>query len=277
MLQPGTTLDNGKYRIEAAIGRGGFGHVYRAHEGLTGETVAIKELVPRLVTDPRMVQRFIQEARATLRLTHPHIARTHTIFQDGDTYYLSMEYLSGGSLADRLRGGPLPVDEAMRIATELCAALDYAHSQGVVHCDLKPGNVLFDADGDVRLADFGIAYVSEQMMTRQVHTGTGAVLGTVRYMAPEQLEGVRAEPRIDVYALGTLLYEMLAGRPYLDLRPRRRPRPRCATCSASRRLRRGPCARPTPLCPKGWRASSVRRSRSSRIDALPPWLPWAKR
>jgi serine/threonine protein kinase len=127
-----------------------------------------------------------------------------------------MEYLPGGSLSDRLRGGLLPVDEAVRIASELCAALDYAHSQGVVHCDLKPGNVLFDSDGDVRLADFGIAYVSEQMMTRQVHTGTGAVMGTVRYMAPEQLEGVRADPRIDVYALGTLLYEMLAGRPYLD-------------------------------------------------------------
>jgi serine/threonine protein kinase len=109
MLQPGTALDNGTYRIESAIGRGGFGHVYRAHEELTGETVAIKELVLGLVTDPRMVQRFIQEARATLRLTHPHIARTHTIFRDGDTYYLSMEYLPGGSLVDRVRQAPLPV------------------------------------------------------------------------------------------------------------------------------------------------------------------------
>ncbi len=241
MLQPGTTLDNGKYRIEAAIGRGGFGHVYRAHEELTGETVAIKELVPGLVTDPQMVQRFIQEARATLRLTHPHIARTHTIFRDGDTYYLSMEYLPGGSLTDRLRQGPLPVNEALRIATELCGALDYAHSQGVVHCDLKPGNVLFDARGDVRLADFGIAYVSEQMMTRHVHTGTGAVMGTVRYMAPEQLEGVRADPRIDVYALGTLLYEMLAGRPYLDFETETTP------AAQMRNLQRIQTSPPRPL------------------------------
>jgi tRNA A-37 threonylcarbamoyl transferase component Bud32 len=218
-LQPGATLENDKYRIEATIGRGGFGHVYRAREQLTGETVAIKELVPELVDDPQMVQRFIQEARATLRLTHPNIARTYNIFRDGDTYYLAMEYLAGGSLASRLSrkpGASLPVDEAVRIVGDLCTGLEYAHRQGVVHCDLKPANVLFDAHGTVRLADFGVAHVSEQLMTRRVHTGTGMAMGTVRYMAPEQLEGVRDDPRVDIYALGALLYEMLAGRPYLD-------------------------------------------------------------
>jgi serine/threonine protein kinase len=215
-LQPGAVLDNGKFLVETALGRGGFGYVYRAREQLTGETVAIKELVPALVGDPQIVQRFIQEARATLRLTHPNIARTHNVFRDGDTYYLVMEYLPGGSLGDRLRRGPVPASEAVQIIAELCAALEYAHRQGVVHCDLKPANVLFGADGAARLADFGVAHVSEQLMTRHVFTDTGTAMGTVRYMSPEQLEGVRNDPRVDIYALGAMLYEMLSGRPYLD-------------------------------------------------------------
>lgn len=215
-LQVGATLDQGRYQIEAVLGRGGFGYVYRAREKLTGETVAVKELVPQLVSEPEMVHRFIQEARATLRLTHPNIARTFTIFQDEGTYYLAMEYLAGGSLADRLRRGPVPLEEAVRIVSDLCAALEYAHRLGVIHCDLKPANVLFDAQGNVRLADFGVAHVSDQLMTLRVHTGTGVTMGTVRYMAPEQLEGVRDDPRVDIYALGAILYEMLAGRPYLD-------------------------------------------------------------
>jgi len=215
MLKPGTILDN-KYVIEAVIGRGGFGHVYRARERLTGESVAVKELVSNLLHDEQMVQRFIQEARATLRLTHPNIARTHGLFADRGTYYLAMEYLPGGSLADRMKTGPLPMAEAVRIARELCDALGHAHREGVVHCDIKPANVLFDARGRVRLADFGIAYVSSQMMTRQFHTSAGTAMGTVRYMAPEQLEGVRDDPRVDVYAMGAMLYEMLAGKPYLD-------------------------------------------------------------
>jgi serine/threonine-protein kinase len=215
MLEDGTVLDN-KYRIEGTLGRGGFGYVYRAREHVTGELVAIKELVPSFVDNPEMVQRFIQEARATLHLTHPHIARSYGIFQDGGTYYLAMEYLPGGSLADRLRRGALQPPEAVRIATDLCTALAYAHEKGVIHNDIKPANVLFDEDGEVRLADFGIAHVSEQMMTRQVYTAAGTAMGTMQYMAPEQLEGVRDDPRVDVYAVGALLYEALAGRPYLS-------------------------------------------------------------
>lgn len=215
-LQPSSMLDNGKYEIENVIGRGGFGYVYRARETLTSEIVAVKELVPDLVGDPQIVNRFIQEARATLRLTHSNIARTYHIFRDGSTYYLTMEYLPGGSLAARLAQGRLSVPEVLRIAIELCSALDYAHRQGVVHCDLKPANVLFDHNSQAHLADFGVAHVSDQVMTRQVVTGTGAAIGTVRYMSPEQLEGVRDDPRVDIYALGAMIYEMLAGRPYLD-------------------------------------------------------------
>jgi len=214
-LGPGDVL-HGQYQITELLASGGFGFVYRARDSVTGETVAIKELFPNLVGDSRMVQRFIQEARATLHLTHPNIARTHNIFQHGDTYYLVMEYLAGGSLADRLRRGPLPAEEAVRIMRSLCTALEYAHGLGVVHCDLKPANVLFDAQDEVHLADFGIAHVSEDLLTRRMVTGTGVALGTVRYMSPEQLEGVRSDPRVDIYALGAILYEMLAGRPYLD-------------------------------------------------------------
>jgi phosphonate transport system substrate-binding protein len=215
MLQPGTILDN-KYQIEVVIGQGGFGFVYRARERLTGESVAIKELVPNFLDGRDVVRRFIQEARATLRLTHRHIVRTHGVFEDQGTYFLAMEYLPGGSLADRLDDGRLSVQETVQIATQLCEALTYAHQEGVVHCDIKPANVLFDERGRARLADFGIAHVSAELMTRQLSTATGTAMGTVRYMAPEQLEGVRDDPRIDVYALGALTYEMLAGRPYLD-------------------------------------------------------------
>ncbi len=216
MLEPGSILDS-KYEIRAPIGQGGFGHVYRARGRLTGETVAIKELVPAFVDHPEMVQRFIEEARATLRLTHPHIFRTHGIFEDGATFYLAMEYLPGGSLADALKRGPLPLNEAVRVATELCEALAHSHGEHVVDCDIKPANVLFDEKGRARLADFGIAHVSAELMTRQFFTAAGMAMGTIRYMAPEQLEGVRDDPRIDIYAVGVLLYEMLAGHPYLNL------------------------------------------------------------
>jgi phosphate/phosphite/phosphonate ABC transporter binding protein len=240
MLQPGTILDN-KYEIEAVIGQGGFGYVYRARERLTGETVAIKELVPTFADRPKMVQRFIQEARATLRLSHPHIARTHTIFDDQGTYYLAMEYLPGGSLADKLKVGPLPVEEVLRIASALCDALAYAHREGVVHCDIKPANVLFDERGRVRLADFGIAYVSSELITRQFFTTAGTAMGTVRYMAPEQLEGVRDDARVDIYAVGALLYEMLAGRPYLDFETESTP------AAQMRNVQRIQSESPTPL------------------------------
>jgi Tol biopolymer transport system component len=240
MLEPGAILDN-KYKIEAVIGRGGFGYVYRARERLTGEAVAIKELLPSLFYDRDTAQRFIQEARATLRLTHAHIARTYGVFYDNDTFYLAMEYLPGGSLSDRLQGGPFPVPQAIVIARDLCQALVCAHDEGVVHCDIKPANVLFDARGRAHLADFGIAHVSAQAMTRRFVTATGTTMGTVRYMAPEQLEGVRDDPRVDVYAMGALLYEMLAGRPYLDFEEETTP---AAQMRNMQRIQRTP---PRPL------------------------------
>ena len=121
-LSPGDTLLNGQYRIERQLGRGGFGFVYQAQDTLLGEDVAIKELIPGLVGDEAMLKRFLAEAKATMRLTHEHIVRTHNVFQEGGNYYIVMECMPGGSLEDRLRAaGPLPVDEAVRIAAEVCA------------------------------------------------------------------------------------------------------------------------------------------------------------
>jgi serine/threonine protein kinase len=140
-LNPGDTLSNGHYRIIRQLGRGGFGFVYLAQDTLLGEDVAIKELIPALVGDEVMLKRFLAEAKATMRLTHKQIVRTHNVFSEGGNYYIVMEYMAGGSLEDRLREqGPLPVDGAVRVAAEVCEGLACAHEEGVVHCDLKPHN-----------------------------------------------------------------------------------------------------------------------------------------
>ncbi len=224
-LKPGDTLSNNHYRITRQLGRGGFGFVYLAQDTLLGEDVAIKELIPALVGDEAMLKRFLAEARATMRLTHKHIVRTHNVFQEGDNYYIVMEYMAGGSLEERLPdGGSLPVEEAVRVAAEVCEGLACAHEQGVVHCDLKPANILFDASGTAKAADFGIAHVSGEALTRSWMTPAGFVAGTLPYMSPEQTDGVRDDPRIDIYALGAVLYRMLTGQTYLDFDPRETPR-----------------------------------------------------
>jgi formylglycine-generating enzyme required for sulfatase activity len=223
-LNPGHTLSNGHYRILRLLGRGGFGFVYLAQDTLLDEEVAIKELIPALVGDEVMLRRFLAEARATMRLTHKRIVRTYNIFSEDGNYYIVMEYMPGGSLEERLREhGPLPVDEAVRVAAEVCEGLACAHEEGVVHCDLKPHNILFDAGGGAKVADFGIAHVSGEMLTRSWMTPAGFVAGTLPYMSPEQTDGVRDDPRVDVYAVGAVLYRMLTGQTYLDFDPRETP------------------------------------------------------
>jgi formylglycine-generating enzyme required for sulfatase activity len=223
-LNPGHTLSNGHYRILRLLGRGGFGFVYLAQDTLLDEEVAIKELIPALVGDEVMLRRFLAEARATMRLTHKRIVRTYNIFSEDGNYYIVMEYMPGGSLEERLREhGPLPVEEAVRAAAEVCEGLACAHEEGVVHCDLKPHNILFDAGGGAKVADFGIAHVSGEMLTRSWMTPAGFVAGTLPYMSPEQTDGVRDDPRVDVYAVGAVLYRMLTGQTYLDFDPRETP------------------------------------------------------
>jgi tRNA A-37 threonylcarbamoyl transferase component Bud32 len=229
-LNPDDTLLNGQYRILRLLGRGGYGFVYQARDTLLHKEVAIKELIPALVGDEVTLKRFLTEARATMELTHDRIVRTHNVFQEGGNYYIVMECMAGGSLEDRLRErGSLPAGEAVRIATEVGEGLSYAHARGVVHCDLKPANILFTAGdarsrlGEVKVADFGIAHVSDQMLSRSWMTPAGFAAGTLPYMSPEQADGVREDPRVDVYALGAVLYRMLTGRTYLEFDERETP------------------------------------------------------
>jgi eukaryotic-like serine/threonine-protein kinase len=223
-LQPGDSLLNGKYTVRALLGRGGFGFVYLADDTLLHEPVALKELIPALVGDEEILKRFLAEARATMRLTHVRIVRTHDVFAERGNYYIAMEYMAGSSLEARLEAsGALPVEEAVRVAAELCEGLACAHAEGVVHCDLKPANVLFDAKGRAKVADFGIAHVPGEMRSRSWNTAAGFVAGTLPYMSPEQADGVRDDPRVDVYAVGAVLYRMLTGRTYLEFDARETP------------------------------------------------------
>jgi serine/threonine-protein kinase len=207
----------GPYEILAPIGRGGMGEVYRARDTRLDRTVAIK-ILPS--TDPERRARFEREARAIAALQHPHICTLHDVGSADGTDFLVMEYLEGDTLAERIARGPLPLDQALRIAFETTDALARAHAAGIVHRDLKPANIMLTKAG-VKLLDFGIAKVSPlaaggNTMTRATPPGLtedGAILGTVQYMAPEQLEGKPADARSDVFALGALLYEMIAGRP----------------------------------------------------------------
>ena len=217
-LQPGDTLLKGQYRILRRIGRGGFAFVYHGRDTLLGRDVAIKELVPSAVSDPEWVKRFFVEARATLELHDDHVVATHTLFAESGNHYLVMEYMPGGSLEDALEKTPsLPVDDALRIARQVCEGLSYAHRRGIVHCDLKPENILFAADGMAKVADFGIAHVSSHGARSRHWATTGLfVVGTLEYMSPEQVEGERSDARIDLYALGALLYHALTGHLYAD-------------------------------------------------------------
>jgi len=224
-LNPGHTLLNGHYRILRLLGRGGFGFVYEAQDMLLNEKVAIKELIPALVGDEAMLKRFLAEARATMRLRHKRIVATHNVFSEGENYYIVMECMAGGSLEERLRrDGLLSVDEAVQLGAEVCEGLACAHEEGVVHCDLKPHNILFDKSGHVKVADFGIAHVSDEMLTRSWHTPAGFVAGTLPYMSPEQTDGVRDDPRLDLYAVGALLYRALTGQTYVEFDQQETPR-----------------------------------------------------
>ncbi len=240
-LKPGDSLLNDQYRILRQLGHGGFGFVYLAQDTLLSEDVAIKELIPALVGNDAMLKRFLAEAKATMRLTHSQIVRTHNVFQQGDNYYIVMEFMPGGSLEDHLRQqAPMPVDDAVRITAQVCAGLQCAHDQGVVHCDLKPANILLSAQNSAKVADFGIAHVSEEMLSRTWMTPAGFVAGTLPYMSPEQAEGVRDDPRVDVYATGAVLYRMLTGRTYLDFDQRETPATQADNVYRIRRQQPGP-------------------------------------
>lgn len=199
-----------RYEILGVIGRGGMGVVYRARQRALGREVALKQIRLGLGGDAQELARFETEAVAAAGLRHPGIVQVHDVgWRDGEPF-LAMELVEGGSLEERLRQGPLPPAEAATLIARVARAVQHAHDAGVVHRDLKPGNVLLAADGAPKIADFGLA---KRLDAAQGPTRTGSLLGTPSYMAPEQAQGGPPGPAIDVYALGAVLYECLTGRP----------------------------------------------------------------
>ncbi len=204
----------GRYRLQSRLGFGGMSTVHLAFDQRLERRVAVKLLAEHLADDPTFVSRFQREAQAAARLIHPNIVQVFDSGQDERTgqYFIVMEYIEGSSCAEILRDdGWVEVDEAVAIIEQACEGLHYAHRHGVVHRDVKPGNLLRSRDGEVKLADFGIAKATEQSSITQV----GSVLGTAAYLAPEQARGEEAGPRADLYALGVVAYQLISGRlPY---------------------------------------------------------------
>ena len=219
-LSPSTRL--GPYQIDAPLGAGGMGEVYLATDTRLHRRVAIKVIAPQVGADSTFQQRFEREARAISALSHPHICALFDVGTEGvgpsEVHFLVLEYLEGETLARRLERGPLPLDQVLRCALEITSALDKAHSQGIVHRDLKPANVMLTKAG-AKLLDFGLAKLragsgpqGELLTVPAAVTAEGAILGTLQYMAPEQLEGREADARADIFALGSVIYEMATGR-----------------------------------------------------------------
>jgi serine/threonine protein kinase/Tol biopolymer transport system component len=219
MIEPGQSL--GPYEVVESIGSGGMGEVFRARDTRLDREVAIKVLPPGMEQDEERRGRFEREARIISQLNHPHICTLHDIGLERDQHYLVMELLDGESLADRLQKGPLPLSQALRFGTQVAEALDAAHRQGITHRDLKPANVMLTKSG-AKLLDFGLARAGTEAppvadstsLPTAVRplTEKGTVMGTFQYMAPEQLEGLPADERTDIFALGVLLFEMVTGR-----------------------------------------------------------------
>ena len=218
-LGTGTRL--GAYEILSPIGSGGMGEVYRARDGKLGRDVAIKVLPPAFILDPDRRARFEREARLLAALNHPHIAAIYGIEETPAIHALVLELVEGETLAERLRGGPLPIAEARRIAAQIADALDAAHEKGIVHRDLKPANIIYTATGAVKLIDFGLGTIvsgdsggdlSRSPTMTVGGTVEGTLLGTAAYMSPEQARGRPVDKRTDIWAFGCVLYEMLTGR-----------------------------------------------------------------
>ncbi len=203
-----TSLGN-RYELEALIGQGGMAHVYRARDRVLGRLVAIKILRPEYAGDENLLARFQREARAAAALLHPNIVSVYDVGQDGDRHYIVMEYMAGPTLKEVIRQrAPLPVEQALKVAEQVCAALEYAHRHGVIHRDIKPQNILFSEDEEVvKVVDFGIA---KSRLDPEI-TAERLALGTVKYISPEQARGVEVVPQSDLYSLGVVLYEMLTG------------------------------------------------------------------
>ena len=210
MTEPWGRVLAGRYQLGRGLGAGGMATVYLASDQVLRRTVAVKVLNAPSARDPALVERFRAEARNAARLSHPNVVAVFDSGSDAGLHYLVMEHVPGCSLGELLRHcGTLPPPRAAEVAVQVCAALAVAHAQGLVHCDVKPGNVLLTADGRAKLADFGIAKAA----SAPAQNDEGLVLGTAAYLAPEQAQGGPVDARSDVYALGCVLYELLTGAP----------------------------------------------------------------
>ncbi|HKO37469.1 MAG TPA: protein kinase, partial [Solirubrobacterales bacterium] len=217
-MEPGAGTLSGRYETNEKLGTGGMSNVYKATDRILERTVAVKILAEHLHDDERFVERFKREALAVARLIHPNIVQVYDTGVDDGRHYIVMEYVEGRSGAQILqRQGPVEPDVAAEIGVQACAGLDYAHRRGIIHRDVKPGNLMIvggpvgGGEMIVKLTDFGIARAIEQTRITQV----GSVVGTAAYLAPEQVRGEEATPATDVYALGVVLYQFLTGRlPY---------------------------------------------------------------
>src|SRR5262245_21243614 len=209
----------GSYEILAIVGVGGMGEVYKARDTRLDRIVAIKVLPEHVASDPDLRGRFEREAKAISSLNHAHICTLHDVGSEAGVEFLVMEYLEGETAAQRVAKGPLPIQQVLRFGVEIAEALDRAHRQGITHRDLKPGNVMLTKSG-VKLLDFGLAKLKPVALERSVGsaptaaadlTGDGTIIGTLQYMAPEQVEGKAVGHRADIFALGAILYELATG------------------------------------------------------------------
>ena len=220
MIQLGSKLAH--YEVVSALGKGGMGEVWRARDTKLGREVAIKTLPPDFAEDADRLARFEREAKLLASLNHPNIAAIYGLEEHEGSRFLVLEFVDGETLADRLRRGPIPVEESLKLALQLAGALEAAHEKGVIHRDLKPANVKVTPEGKVKVLDFGLAKafqvetadasLSQSPTLSMAATQQGMILGTAAYMSPEQARGHGVDQRADVWAFGCVLYEMFTGR-----------------------------------------------------------------
>jgi serine/threonine protein kinase len=279
-LAPGVSLGHGgRYRLQRVLGTGGMASVWLGRDVALDREVAVKVLADALALDPDYVARFEREARVAANLSHPHLVRVFDFSSDGLRPYLVMEYVPGGNLADRLRDSPAATWGVEVLARELLDALGYVHRSGVIHRDIKPGNVLIGSDGRARLTDFGIAQPSDASRL----TRTGMVVGSERYIAPEVMRGQPASERSDLYSLGVLIDQCLTADTAPQLRrlvsaltaehPERRP----ASAKRALNILDGHPLKPTRRL-HGRPASTMprvsRHGRELRVHLSKPWIVW---